>query len=161
MPAELAEYQELLLAERLYLDEQDLVWAPLRAGASARVPIEGAPSGVQAYVAAYNSGRGKLNLSLVWNGVRLFGFDEDGPSHTNLAGKPIPTPHRQYYLGGQHQTDPVDLQASNILSMDAAWRWFVDWCEIPSGVRWTAPPPVQLGQPSTPARVGKSRRRRR
>lgn len=144
---EMREFREALDHGELFIAKESIAWQVEASGAVARMDIGGSPQDVGAFITVnFGSRTQAASYSLIWRRQRLFGVDLAGPSHADLRGRMIPTPHRQWLGGaGVVLTEPLDRQALGLVTLEDVWRYFIDWCGLHSGLTWVDPPPVQLG----------------
>lgn len=143
----------------LYIAPQQLSWKTAAHGMYADIPIEGVPSGVRLIVRVrFNQRPGSYSVNVLWDGVRLYGFDIDGSPHPNARGLSIRPPHRQWIReDGSKDAEAVNVMQCGITSCQRALQYVLDWCGFVHGPEWTDPPPLQRNTSNTSARVHKGK----
>ncbi len=140
------------------------IGAQRRRGTACRWSLTGAPDDCRLVISAPDRPWPSGQISLIWKGVRVRGFDLYGPAHP-YRGKKVATPHRQFFTAnGEPRPEAVDLGAEGIESLGDALRWFLDWCGIEWRFRWQDPPtqPPMAGTRQTRAmRKARANRKRR
>lgn len=143
------------MVDHLWIPRELIVWPEhldeMDGHVITAMSIEGVPAAAGARV-VLNPRSGHWpdgSISVFWKGVRLFGLDIGGSSHTNDRSRiTVPTPHYQrIHPDGTEEAFRVDLAAEHIMDLETAARWLV----AKSGLSWTAiwaDPPT----PPSPAR---------
>jgi hypothetical protein len=147
----------------LWISPRLIPWRSQPAKYSAQIAIEGASAENECRLALIVPRRAGLNgsLSILWNNIRVRGFDLDGSPHVDpRSGQRIPTPHWQALDENDREVvEAISLDRQNITSLEIAVRWFLSR----SGVRWQSAwvdPPLQV-QLTRRTPMPRSLRRRR